>query len=591
MTSGEFSDVRNWNILNNRLQESDNGFGVQYQQKMTSLKMKRPSLMHQELPKRTSLKEQNRQQYREYKNVKSAMNADLQREQEMYERSVEQRAREDREQRENLQKKTKKVRRRRKYTVLPGRNTFYCGGHIIMAQKAGIFYLTVFLVSGTSALFFAFVCPYLTVNVSPAIPVVGGILFLIVMSNLFKTSFSDPGIIPRATKAEALDIERQIEIEGGNGAAYRPPPRTKEVVIRNQSVKLKYCFTCKIFRPPRASHCSICDNCVERFDHHCPWVGNCVGKRNYRYFYFFLVSLGLHCVFILCCTICHLVLLSKEDSYLAAATTPTSSSFNNFRRHRHPSTGSQTHGSTAFVDALKQAPVSIIVIGICFFSMWSILGLAGFHTYLASANLTTNEDIKGSYSNKRNHSNFNPFSAGNTVSNCNEVLCAPLNPSLIDATGFITDNFLAEQTYPLPDGSHSNANDIEASSVGNSNQDNSGNGVAGGQEDKPKCLDHVEAEKALRESPVDEQLRCERDGRKEGMLGTIGALSKDRMCAAVSENMNGDRGQLNSSVKYKVNQGAKIQRKKLRRDETRGGSEDLDNTTMIGSASRSGLFE
>ena len=103
-------------------------------------------------------------------------------------------------------------------------------------------------------------------------------MFLLVMSNLFRTSFSDPGIIPRATKAEAQDIEKQMENQNGtngaNGAAYRPPPRTKEVMVKNISVKLKYCFTCKIFRPPRASHCSICDNCVERFDHHCPWVNN-----------------------------------------------------------------------------------------------------------------------------------------------------------------------------------------------------------------------------------------------------------------------------------------------------------------------------
>jgi hypothetical protein len=54
-----------------------------------------------------------------------------------------------------------------------------------------------------------------------------------------------------------------VPADGANGStSYRPPPRTREVVINGQTVKLKYCFTCKIFRPPRTSHCSLCDNCV-----------------------------------------------------------------------------------------------------------------------------------------------------------------------------------------------------------------------------------------------------------------------------------------------------------------------------------------
>ena len=66
-----------------------------------------------------------------------------------------------------------------------------------MGRQAGIFYVTLFLVIGTSGLFFAFDCPYLAREITPAIPVVGAVLFIFVLSNLLKTSFSDPGIIPR----------------------------------------------------------------------------------------------------------------------------------------------------------------------------------------------------------------------------------------------------------------------------------------------------------------------------------------------------------------------------------------------------------
>lgn len=50
-----------------------------------------------------------------------------------------------------------------------------------------------------------------------------------------------------------------------------------------------------------------------------------------------------------------------------------------------------------FVDAVKQNPASVIEGIICFFAVWSIFGLAGFHTYLTTSNQTTNEDV--SYNN------------------------------------------------------------------------------------------------------------------------------------------------------------------------------------------------
>lgn len=46
-----------------------------------------------------------------------------------------------------------------------------------------------------------------------------------------------------------------------------------------------------------------------------------------------------------------------------------------------------------FLDALKENPTSALISVICFFSVWSVVGLAGFHTYLVSSNLTTNEDV------------------------------------------------------------------------------------------------------------------------------------------------------------------------------------------------------
>ncbi|KAM9268142.1 palmitoyltransferase ZDHHC18 isoform 2-T2 [Morus bassanus] len=293
-------------------------------------------------------------------------------------------------------------RPRRKWEVFPGRNRFYCGGRLMLARHSGVFALTLGLILVTSGLFFVFDCPFLASHLTLAIPIIAAVLFFFVISCLLQTSFRDPGILPRATPSEAADLEKRIDSMGTS--TYRPPARTMEVVINKYVVKLKYCYTCKMFRPPRTSHCSVCDNCVERFDHHCPWVGNCVGKRNYRYFYAFILSLSFLTAFIFACVVTHLTLRSQRDGFLTT---------------------------------LKTTPASVLELVICFFSVWSILGLSGFHTYLVASNLTTNEDIKGSWSSKRGSEFANPYSHKSILTNCCAVLCGPFHPSLIDRRGFI----------------------------------------------------------------------------------------------------------------------------------------------------------
>jgi len=49
------------------------------------------------------------------------------------------------------------------------------------------------------------------------------------------------------------------------------------------------CADCNTIRTSRSRHCSICGHCVERFDHHCPWINNCIGLNNHVPFYFFIV--------------------------------------------------------------------------------------------------------------------------------------------------------------------------------------------------------------------------------------------------------------------------------------------------------------
>ncbi|XP_011694791.1 PREDICTED: palmitoyltransferase ZDHHC17 isoform X1 [Wasmannia auropunctata] len=90
-----------------------------------------------------------------------------------------------------------------------------------------------------------------------------------------------------------------------------------------------FCSSCLVRRPMRSKHCSTCDRCVARFDHHCPWVNNCIGAHNHKYFLGFLASLLGLCIVILSASVqywqfecwSNLTNGHSADNYLVAAAT------------------------------------------------------------------------------------------------------------------------------------------------------------------------------------------------------------------------------------------------------------------------------
>lgn len=82
--------------------------------------------------------------------------------------------------------------------------------------------------------------------------------------------FSDPGALP-TNCLTPNELKNVVTCS-----------KSRYFYINGYRHKAKFCNTCHIIRPPGVSHCKKCNICIEKFDHHCPWVGNCIGKNNYK---------------------------------------------------------------------------------------------------------------------------------------------------------------------------------------------------------------------------------------------------------------------------------------------------------------------
>ena len=122
--------------------------------------------------------------------------------------------------------------------------------------------------------------PYAT-TLKLALSVIFHVLLVLSLSSLFITLILSPGIALSSFDPSTLPDELKVFYNEDYSE------------IDFSLSRVTFCKKCEIYRPPRCHHCSTCEKCVLRYEHHCPFVGNCIGFSTQKPFILFLVYTSL----------------------------------------------------------------------------------------------------------------------------------------------------------------------------------------------------------------------------------------------------------------------------------------------------------
>ncbi|XP_024995496.1 probable protein S-acyltransferase 7 [Cynara cardunculus var. scolymus] len=300
----------------------------------------------------------------------------------------------------------------RLYQVWKGNNIFALGGRLIFGPDARSLYLTISLIVVPVILFCSLVSQTLVDNfpnnLGPLLVAIPAVFTVYILVLIFLVSARDPGIIPRNPPNPDLDDDWDacsMSTDWAASGRYLPP--TKSVNVNGMVVRVKFCQTCMLYRPPRCSHCSVCNNCVDRFDHHCPWVGQCIGKRNYLYFFMFVSSTALLCLYVFAMCWVNIILIMNAKN-------------------------------CSLWEAFMKSPASGILISYTFTVSWFVGGLSVFHLYLVITNQTTYENFRYRYERR-----MNPYNHG-CASNIKDVLFSKIPPSQHKFRSFVKPEWYSQ---------------------------------------------------------------------------------------------------------------------------------------------------